>query len=58
VRTWIVFAAYLLGAIPARAEKTPPSLQVIEDKMRFHLLPRSSLELPSDCSSRFPEDLV
>jgi len=31
---------------------------VIEDKMRFHLLPRSSLELPSDCSGRFPEDLV
>jgi len=46
--SWIAVALVLLcsGArVLARAQDSSPSLQVEEDKMRFHLLPQSGLEL-------------
>jgi len=48
-QSWIAVALVLLCGgtrVLAAAQDTSPSLKVEEDKMRFHLLPQSGLELP------------
>jgi hypothetical protein len=57
IPSWFLFVLVLAcgsARLLAAAQNGPGSLKVEEDKMRFHLLPRSGLELPIVNSSAQP----